>query len=155
LNAFIDLVNRCASEATGLLQDIYRDTVAEIIPSDFIARGGWEFISAIYSDTLSWFRGKSLRDPAERDYILKRKGRPIRLWLCGEDDTSFAGPLMHVHNENESSVVRTLHLKLRRTYRNSDRAKQLASMMTQVEVQRDRLVNAFGQASSQFTRFIQ
>ena len=155
LNAFIDLVNRCASEATGLLQDIYRDTVAEIIPSDFIARGGWEFISAIYSDTLSWFRGKSLRDPAERDYILKRKGRPIRLWLCGEDDTSFAGPLMHVHNENESSVVRTLHLKLRRTYRNSDRAKQLASMMTQVEVQRDRLVNAFSQASSQFTRLIQ
>jgi hypothetical protein len=155
LNAFVDLVNRCASEATGLLQEIYRDATSEIIPSDFLARGGWEFISAIYSDALSWFRGKSLRAPAEQDYILKRKGRARTLWLCGEVDTSFAMPLICVHNENESSIARTLHLKLRRTYRNSDRAKQLASMMTQVEVQRDRLVNAFSQASSQFTRFIQ
>ncbi len=155
LNAFVDLVNRCASEATGLLQEIYRDTISEIIPSDFLSRGGWEFISAIYSDALSWFRGKSLRAPAERDYNLKRKGRSRVLWLCGEEDTSFAVPLISVHNENEASVARALHLKLRRTYRNSDRAKQLASLMTQVEVQRDRLVNAFSQASGQFTRFIQ
>ena len=154
LNAFIDLVNRCASEATVLLQEIHQDAIAEI-PSDFLAKGGWEFISAIYSDALSWFLGKSLRDPAERDYILKPGGEGRTLWLWGEDNTSFAAPLIQVLNENEASAARALHLKLRRTYRNSDRARQLVSMMTQVEVQRYRLVNAFSQAFSQFARSIQ
>jgi hypothetical protein len=154
LNAFIDLVNRCASESTVLLQEIYQDAIAEI-PSDFLAKGGWEFISAIYSNALSWFLGKSLRDPAEQDYILKRGEEGGTLWLWGVDNTSFAVPLIQVLNENEASAARALHLKLRRTYRNSDRARQLVSMMTQVEVQRDRLVNAFSQASSQFTRLIQ
>jgi len=154
LDAFVDLINRLASEATGLLQEIYRDAISEI-PSDFLAKGGWEFVSAIYSDALSWLLGRSLRDPAERDYILKpgREGRT--LWLWGEDNTSFAGPLIQVLNENEASAARSLHLKLRRTYRNSDRARQLVSMITQVEVQRDRLVNAFRQASSQFARSIE
>ena len=154
LNAFIDLVNRCASEATVLLQEIHQDAIAEI-PSDFLAKGGWEFVSAIYSDALSWFLGKSLRDPAERDYILKPGGEGGTLWLWGEDNTSFAAPLIQVLNENEASAARALHLKLRRTYRNSDRARQLVSMMTQVEVQRYRLVNAFSQAFSQFARSIQ
>jgi hypothetical protein len=154
LNAFVDLVDRCASEATLLVQEIYRDAIAEI-PSDFLAKGGWGFVSAIYSDALSWFLGKSLRDPAERDYILKPGEEGRALWLWGEDNTSFAGPLIEVLNENEASAARALHLKLRRTYRNSDRARQLVSMMTQVEVQRDRLVNAFSQAFSDFVRSIQ
>jgi len=154
LNAFVDLVDRCASEATLLLQEIHRDAIAEI-PSDFLAKGGWGFVSAIYSDALTWFQGKSLRDPAERDYILKHGEEGRALWLWGEDNTSFAAPLIQVLNENEASAARALHLKLRRTYRNSDRARQLVSMMTQVEVQRDRLVNAFSQAFSQFARSIQ
>ena len=154
LNAFIDLVNRCASEATVLLQEIHHDAISEI-PSDSLAKGGWEFISAIYSDALNWFSGKSLRAPAEQDYILKRGEGEGALWLWGEDNTSFAVPLIQVLNENEASTARALHLKLRRIYRNSDRAKQLVSMMTQVEVQRYRLVNAFSQASSQFARSIQ
>ncbi len=154
LNAFVDLVGRCALEATLLLQEIYRDAIAEIT-SDFLAKGGWGFVSAIYSDALTWFQGKSLRDPAERDYILKPGGDSRTLWLWGEDNTSFAAPLIQVLNENEASAARALHLKLRRTYRNSDRARQLVSIMTQVEVQRDRLVNAFSQASSEFTRSIQ
>ena len=154
LNAFIDLVNRCASEATVLLQEIHQDAIAEI-PSDFVAKGGWEFISAVYSDALSWFLGKSLRDPSERDYILKPGEKGGTFWLWGEDNTSFAAPLIQVLNENEASAARTLHLKLRRTYRNSDRARQIVSMMTQIEVQRDRLVNTFSQAFSQFARSIQ
>ena len=154
LNAFVDLVNRCASEATVLLQEIRRDAIAEI-PSDFLAKDGWQFVSAIYSDALSWFLGKSLRDPAERDYILKPGEEGRTLWLWGEDNTSFAAPLLQVLNENEASAARSLHLKLRSTYRNSDRARQLVSMMTQVEIQRDRLVAAFGQAFSQFARSIQ
>jgi hypothetical protein len=154
LNAFIDLVNRCASESTVLLQEIYQDAIAEI-PSDFLAKGGWEFISAVYSDALSWFLGKSLRDPVEQDYILKRGEEGGTLWLWGGDNTSFAAPLIQVLNENEASAARALHLKLRRAYRNSDRARQLVSMMTQIEVQRYRLANAFSQASSQFARSIQ
>jgi len=154
LNAFVDLVNRCASEATVLLQEIRRDAIAEI-PSDSLAKGGWEFVSAIYSDALSWFLGKSLRDPAGKDYILKPGEEGGTIWLWGEDNTTFAVPLVQVLNENEASAARDLHLKLRRTYRNSDRARQLVSMMTQVEMQRDRLVNAFSQAFSQFARSIQ
>ncbi len=151
LNAFVDLVDRCASEATLLLQEIHRDAIAEI-PSDFLAKGGWGFVSAIYSDALSWFQGKSLRDPAERDYTLKPGEEGRTLWLWGEDNTSFAAPLIQVLNENEASAARALHLKLRRTYRNSDRARQLVSMMTEVEVQGNRLVNAFSQAFSQLAR---
>ena len=154
LNAFTDLVNRCASEATLLLQEIYHDAIAEI-PSDFLAKGGWGFVSAIYSDSLSWFLGKSLRDPAEQDYRLKPGEEGGALWLWGEDNTSFAAPLIQVLNENEALASRALHLKLRRTYRNSERAKQIVSMMTQIEVKRDRLVNAFSQAFSQFARSIQ
>jgi hypothetical protein len=154
LNAFIDLVNRCASEATVLLQEIDQDAIAGI-PSDFLAKGGWGFVSAIYSDALSWFLGKSLRDPVEQEYILKPGEESGTLWLWGGDNTSFAAPLIQVLNENEASAARALHLKLRRTYRNSERARQLVSMMTQVEVQRYRLVNAFSQAFSQFSRSIQ
>jgi hypothetical protein len=154
LNAFIDLVNRCASESTVLVQEIYQDAIAEI-PSDFLAKGGWEFISAVYSDALSWFLGKSLRDPAEQDYILKRGEEGGTLWLWGGDNTSFAVPLIQVLNENEASAARALHLKLRRAYRNSDRARQIVSMMTQIEVQRYRLANAFSQAFSEFSRSIQ
>jgi len=40
-----------------------------------------------------------------------------------------------------------LHLKLRRSYRNSDKSKQMASLLTQLEVQRSRLLNAFSQLS--------
>ncbi len=153
LNDFTDLVNRCASEATLLLQEIYHDAIAEI-PSDFLAKGGWEFVSAIYSDSLSWFLGKSLRDPAEQDYRLK-PGEEGALWLWGEDNTSFVAPLIQVLNENEALASRDLHLKLRRSYRNSERARQIVSMMTQIGVKRDRLANAFSQAFSQFSRSIQ
>ncbi len=73
LNGFVDAVNRCASQAVSLLQDIYRDTIAEA-PSGFMEKGGWAFISAVYSDAVSWFRGKSLREPSERDYTIKPQG---------------------------------------------------------------------------------
>ncbi|MBI4304275.1 MAG: hypothetical protein HY665_08080, partial [Chloroflexi bacterium] len=148
LNAFVDSVNRCASEATLLLQDIYRDATAEI-PSDFLKRGGWVFVCAVYSDALSWLLGKSLRSPSERDYIVKagevagEETGTFSLW--GEETTSFAGPLIEELDEQEASQSKALHLRLRRTYRNSDRARRLLGMMTQVEVQRQRLVNAFSQ----------
>ncbi len=148
LNTFVDAVNGCASEAILLLREIYRDAASEI-PSDFFERGGWTFISAVYSDTLSWFLGKSLRAPLERDYSIKPSGildkETETLWLCGEDTTSFAGPLMEAPNEEEALRLRALHLKLRRTYRNSNGPRQVMGMMTQLEVQRDRLLNVLGQ----------
>ena len=71
--------------------------------------------------------------------------------LWGGETTSFAESLIQAPDEEEALRLRTLHLKLRRTYRNSDRARQLVGMMAQLEVQRGRLVNAF----SQFGRFTQ
>ncbi|MFH1382129.1 MAG: IPT/TIG domain-containing protein [Chloroflexota bacterium] len=150
LNAFVDSVSRCASDATSLLQEIYRDTVAEVAP-DFLAKGGWGFVSGVYSDALSWFLGKSLREPLEHDYFIKTsEGEEegiVTFSLWGEETTTFAGPLIEVADEAEATRLRALHLKLRRTYRGSDKARQLVGMMTQLEVQRSRLVGAFSQFS--------
>ncbi|MBI4267013.1 MAG: IPT/TIG domain-containing protein [Chloroflexi bacterium] len=146
LNSFVDAVNRCASEATLLLQDIYRDSTSEI-PSGFLEKGGWNYISAVYADAMSWFLGRSLRDPSERDYSIKPRGGDEAggLWLFGEDTTAFAGPLIQAADEKEGIRFRTLHLKLRRSYRNNNKAKDLVGMMTQLEVQRSKLLNIFSQ----------
>ncbi|MEK7353409.1 MAG: IPT/TIG domain-containing protein [Chloroflexota bacterium] len=152
LNAFVDAVNRCAAEATLLLQQISGEAIAEI-PADFLEKGGWEFISAVYADAIRWFLGKSLHDPSERNYALKRDGGEesglVSLW--GEETTAFAECLMHAIDEQEALQFRDLHLKLRRTYRSSDTVKRLVDMMTQMAVQRDRLSSAFSQFDN-FTR---
>ncbi len=152
LNVFVDAVNHSASEAILLLQEIYRDAITEI-PTDFLLKGGWGFIGGVYSDALSWFLGKSLRDPSERDYIIKPQASEDSeaLYLWGTETTSFAEPLIQATDEQEALHLRALYLRLRRTYRSNDRARQLASIMTQLEVQRSRLVNAF----SQFSHFTQ
>lgn len=147
LNAFVDAVNRCASEAMSLLRDIYHDAAAEI-PSDFLARGGWKFISGVYSDAMSWYLGKSLRDPSDRDYATKplvsgEDTGALSLW--GDETTSFGGPLIQAADEKEASQFRALHLKLRRAYRSSDKARQLVGMMSQLDVQRGRLLSVLSQ----------
>ncbi|MBI2852924.1 MAG: IPT/TIG domain-containing protein [Chloroflexi bacterium] len=154
LDTFVHGVNQCASEAGALLQSIYRDAAAEI-PPDFLERGGWNFIGAVYSDALSWFLGKSLRDPSERDYKIKPcldvTGGTNALCLWGEEPTAFPESLIQASEEREALEFRSLHLRLRRAYRNDDRARQLVAIMAQTEVQRTRLTNAF----SQFGRFNQ
>ena len=143
LNAFVDAVNRCAAEATLLLQQINNEAVAEI-PGDFLGKGGWAYISAVYTDAMRWFLGKSLHDPSERDYVLKHdEAGTVSLW--GEENTAFAESLISAADEQEALKFRALHLKLRRAYRNSDTVKQLVDMMTQMAVQRDRLSSAFSQ----------
>lgn len=148
LNSFVDAVNRCTSEATLLLQKIYGEATAEV-PNGILERDGWEFISAVYLDAMRWYLGKSLHDPSERDYVIKSGGGPDEnagsMYLWGEESSAFGEPLIRVADEKEAARFRLLHLKLRRTYRNSDVAKQLIDMMTQLAVQRDRLSGAFGQ----------
>ncbi|HLB27633.1 MAG TPA: hypothetical protein VJK47_00320, partial [Dehalococcoidales bacterium] len=154
LNSFVEAVNRSASEATLLLQKIYGEATAEF-PAGILEKDGWGFVSAVYLDALRWFLGKSLHDPSERDYVIKSGGGADEgagsLYLWGEESTAFGEPLIQVADEKEAARLRLLHLKLRRTYRNSDVAKQLIDMMTQLAVQRDRLSGAFGQFDG-FTR---
>ncbi len=72
-----------------LSREIYRDCIAEA-PSDFLGKGGWGFISAIYADATGWFRGKSLHEPSERDYAMKWAnpgGNTNVIWLHGEETT--------------------------------------------------------------------
>ena len=149
LDGFVEAVNRCGTEGLLLLREIYRDCIAEI-PSDFLGKGGWRFISAIYSDATGWFRGRSLHEPSERDYAIKwvsPDGDTNVIWLHGEENTSLAGPLIKAQDENEAVQLRALHLKLRRSYRSSERARQLVGMITQLQLQRDRLISAFAQLS--------
>ena len=75
LDTYVDSVGRCASDSLSLMQDIYRDALAEV-PQDFLSKGGWAFISAVYVDDVGWFRGKSLREPSERDYTIKAASGP-------------------------------------------------------------------------------
>lgn len=99
---------------------------------------------------MGWFLGKSLREPSERDYSIEPLGsgeEAGKLWLWGEEVTSFSGPLLQAADEKEASQLRTLHLKLRRTYRNNEKSRQLVSMITQLEVQRSRLLSVLSQLS--------
>ncbi len=71
--------------------------------------------------------------------------RTKALWLSGEETTSFAGPIMQASSEEEALRLRSLHLKLRRAYRDNNKAREVASMLTQLEVQRSRLLSFFSQ----------
>jgi hypothetical protein len=152
LAAFIDGISRCAQEAVSLLQQIYRDAVTEV-PPDFLDKGGWQFISSVYVDAMSWFTGKSLRAISERDYIIKswgvsNEGGEER-WLCGNESTSFAGQLILAPDEKEALRYRAIHLKLRQNWRNDNRARQVAAMITQEQIRRSRLLSIFSQFGSQ------
>ena len=149
LDGFVEGVNRSGSEALLLLRQIYSDCLAEA-PVDFLVRGGWRFIGAIYSDLAGWFRGKSLAEPSERDYSIRGSGtagETSAIWLHGAETTSFAGPLIQAQDENEAVQLQALHLRLRRGYRKSERVRQLVVMIAQLEVQRGRLVNTLNQFS--------
>jgi len=151
LNGFIELVNQCASEASGLIHDIYRDATVEI-PSDLLGTNDWDFVVAVYSDCMSWFLGKSLREPSDRDYVIKSSSSNTEgtdtLWLWGADSTSFAVPLISARDEDKITQYRSVHLKLRRMYRTNARAKQIVGMIAQSEVQRSRLFDSFNQFAS-------
>lgn len=151
LNNFVDTVGQCASEAVGLLQQIYRDTLAETTLEPLV-QSEFRFVFTIYSDAISWFRGKSLEEPSERDYtigtIVGSGSETEVLWLQGATSTTFAGSLIQAQDEPEALRFRVLHLRLRRTYRNTDRAKQLVGMMTTLEVQRSRLLTSLRQLSN-------
>ena len=150
LNSFIDSVNRTASEAVQLLQSIYKDTNSDTT-GDILDNSGWGFISGVYSDSIGWFLGKYLRELSDRDYTTKQEGATgegtSKFGLYGAQNTPFEGLLVQTPGEKEAAQMRVLHLKLRRIYRNSDKSKQMASLLTQLDVQRNRLVNAFSQFS--------
>jgi hypothetical protein len=148
LNSYIDAVNHTATEALRMLQDIYRD-IAGAVTWDILEKGGWDFVSAVYTDALSWFMGKHLREPSERDYSIKsdkQAGVDTNTFgLYGEPNTPFARLLVWHTDDKEVMQLRTLHLKLRRNYRNNDKARDVVSIITQLDVQRGRLLSAFSQ----------
>jgi hypothetical protein len=147
LNAFIDSVNRTASEAETALGDIYQEIVSEVT-WDIFANGGWAYISAVYMDSYQWFQGKYLKEPSERDYSIKPETMPSGengFSLYSEKPLPFAGLLIQVMNEQEALNFRALHLKLRRDFRNNDRIKVVVTSIIQMEVQRNRLINSFKQ----------
>jgi hypothetical protein len=112
----------------------------------------WDFVAAVYSDCMSWFLGKSLREPSDRDYVIKSSSNNNEgtdtLWLWGADSSSFAVPLISAHNEDKIKQYQSVHLKLRRMYRTNARAKQIMGMIAQSEVQRSRLLESFNQFAS-------
>lgn len=148
LNSYIDSYNRTASEAMSLLQSIYKDTSAEV-SWDILPSGGWGFVSGVYNDSVSWFLGKQLREPSDRNYIIKPEAgngsNTGTIGLFGEQNTAFKGILVITQDEEDAVALRALHLKLRRSYRSNDKVKEIVSMITQLDVQRTRITNAFNQ----------
>jgi hypothetical protein len=147
LTAYVEAINLSATSAVQILQDIYHDATAEIT-WDLIANGGWVYISGVYSDGVGWFQGKNLREPSDRDYTVKTEsaaGEANVMGLYGDQNTAFTGLLVKAPGDNEVQQLRMLHLKLRRAYRNNDKLKDLVRMVSQLEVQRNRLVSAFSQ----------
>jgi hypothetical protein len=148
LNSYIDSFNRTASEAISLLQGIYKDTSAEVT-WDILPSGGWGFVSGVYNDSVSWFLGKQLREPSDRNYIIKPNtgngSDTNTIGLFGEQNTAFKGTLVLTQDEQDAISMRALHLKLRKSYRSNDKVREIVSMITQLDVQRTRITNAFNQ----------
>ncbi len=148
LTTFVDTLNNLASSANLVLQDIYHEASAEV-RWDLISNSGWAYISGVYTDGVGWFLGKNLREPSDRDYSVKTESatgaEPALMGLYGDQNTAFAGLLAKAPGETEAQQLRGLHLKLRRSYRSSDKMKELVSLITQLDVQRTRLLNAFSQ----------
>ena len=147
LETFIGDTERCAGDSISLIQQIYHESKSEI-PPDFLERGGWAFLTAVYTDAINWYAGKSLYDPVERDYKLETPNggkEAIQRWLSGDVNTVIAGRLILAHDEKEALQLRATHLKLRRTWRNSEKARQISSSITQLQLQRGELLNAFSQ----------
>jgi len=148
LNSFVEAVNHTATDAVQLLRNIYRDTTAEV-DWDILQNGGWAYVSGVYNDSLSWYQGKNLKDPTDRDYSIKPEGNngSTVFGLYGEQTTVFSGLLVFCAAESIASDMRSTHLKLRRTYRNNESASAVINTLAQLEVQRNRLLNAFSQFS--------
>jgi hypothetical protein len=146
LNSYIDSFNRTASEAISLLQNIYKDTSTEVT-WDILSFGGWGFVSGVYNDSVSWFLGKQLREPSDRNYLIKSEGgdSEAAVGLYGEINTAFKGLLVRTQDEQSAVSLRSLHLKLRKSYRSNEKVREIVSMITQLEVQRTRISNAFNQ----------
>jgi len=148
LDTFVTEVGLCGTDALSLIQQIHSQSAAEI-PADFLSRGGWSYLTAIYIDAVNWYAGKSLRDPTERDYIIassnETEKEKTKCWLSGESNTLFSGHLISTQDEQEAQQLRTIHLKLRRTWRNSEKIRQICSSITQLQLERSELVNAFNQ----------
>jgi hypothetical protein len=152
LNTFVGDTNQLVADAISILQQIYREAKADL-PADFLPRGGWWFTKAVYTDAVSWFAGKSLREPSERDYSIKSAsetgGEAGERWLFGEPSTPFEGELILVTDDTEFVKFRSLHIALRRNWRSNEKARQVAAMITRIQLQRSRLLNTF----NQFDRF--
>ena len=148
LTAYVESVNNTASSAVQVIQEIYRDAIAEIT-WDLISNNGWGYITGVYTDGVNWFQGKNLREPSDRDYSVKTEGaagtESAMVGLYGDQSTAFAGLLVKAADEIEAQAARVLHLKLRRNYRNSDKLRDLVNVISQLEIQRSRLLNAFSQ----------
>jgi hypothetical protein len=146
LETFVGAVGESASEAVGLLRDIYAVAVREA-DSELSTQAYWPYIAAVYSDAMNWFLGRSLREPSERDDSIRPAGDSAAAtrYLYAEDTTPFSGQLLQAADEAQATRLRSLHLKLRRMYRNDERARQLASLITRVEVQRNHLSDSFSQ----------
>ena len=141
LNAYLDSVNQTADLTITLLQGIYKDASAEI-EWDILASGGWQFVSSIYNNSLSWFMGKYLEEPSEGEYDIKpddnKAGENEFFGLFGDQNTSFAG-LLILAEEEEMPKLRELHIKLRNVYRNDERSHEVFNLLAKLKVQRNRL----------------
>jgi hypothetical protein len=135
-------------DAVSIMQAIYLVSGADI-PADLIDRGGGSFITSIYVDSINWYAGKSLHDPAERDYVTENPGTSDQSatgrWLSGAATTVFAGHLILARDEQEITQLRSLHMKLRRTWRNNEKARQVSAAITKLQLQRNELQAALSQ----------
>ncbi len=147
IHGFVDSVNNTALAASTALQDIYQAILAEV-DIDIITAEGWNYISAVYMDSFIWFQGKYLREPAERDYSIKSEPADdgsIKYNLYAESGVPFEGLLLSLEDEIVAAQMRSIHIKLRRFFRNNAHIKAVVSSIIQLEVQRNRLIGALSQ----------
>ncbi|MBT9144074.1 MAG: hypothetical protein DDT29_02488 [Dehalococcoidia bacterium] len=164
LKDFVDTVDSCVKECTGLLSSVYQDCVSEMAAQlhkdggreaaqRHLHRNGWDFVFSIYSDALHWFSGRYLREASDQDYFVRDTWRAPKqaAWLCGADHTTFEGPLIGLFGLSSPEHTRVLveiHLSLRRKYRASEHTQTLASRIARVRLLRSDLASALANLKS-------
>jgi hypothetical protein len=148
LDSYVESINTLVENGLQILQEIYGGVKAEI-SWDLDHNDGWTFVTGVFADGVNWLQSKDLNEPGDRDYSIMARSLPdedsLVIELYGDQNTAFEGLLARAAGESEAILLRSLHLKLRREYRNSNDLKDLVNLMNRLEVQRDDLLNTLSQ----------
>ena len=142
LDEYMKAVDDCAGETLALLRAVHQELLATL-PPETPREQMWRLSLSVAQDSVSWFQGRFLRDPAARDYVVQPSDEPAgSVALIGADDTPFSGTLAEGLTPESAASYRNIHRQLRAAARRGEQAKELAASIAHAGVLHERLAQA-------------